>query len=75
MPDLRAVLAATVAGAGVSVLPTYLCRGQLAAGTLVALHEPETAPINTFYLAVPANRQDSAVQGVADLLKDQLGNP
>jgi DNA-binding transcriptional LysR family regulator len=54
------VLAATVAGAGVSVLPVYLCRAHLAAGTLIALHEPETTPINTFYLAVPAGRESSS---------------
>jgi DNA-binding transcriptional LysR family regulator len=60
VPDLRAVLAATVAGAGVSVLPVYLCRAHLAAGTLIALHEPETTPINTFYLAVPAGRESSS---------------
>jgi DNA-binding transcriptional LysR family regulator len=59
-PDLRAVLAATVAGAGISVLPRYLCRNHLAAGMLVTLFEPELAPINTLYLATRADPEPSA---------------
>lgn len=50
VPDLRGVLAAVVAGAGLTVLPRYLCLGELASGALVALHEPEDPPINTGYL-------------------------
>ncbi|MFI7150796.1 substrate-binding domain-containing protein [Nonomuraea sp. NPDC050022] len=52
IPDLRGVLNAVRAGMGVSVLPAYLCRADLAAGRLVTLAEPELAPINTGYLAV-----------------------
>ncbi|WP_328808193.1 LysR family transcriptional regulator [Nonomuraea antri] len=52
VPDLRGVRSAVLAGMGMSVLPAYLCRGDLAAGRLVALAEPEVAPINTGYLAV-----------------------
>ncbi|MEV6774094.1 LysR family transcriptional regulator [Nocardia sp. NPDC051030] len=51
IPDLRAVMSAVVAGAGISVLPRYLCSRELAAGNLVTLHEPEDSPINTVYLA------------------------
>ncbi|REE99174.1 LysR family transcriptional regulator [Thermomonospora umbrina] len=50
-PDLRGVLSATVAGAGVTVLPRYLCERELTSGGLVALLEPEIPPINTLYLA------------------------
>lgn len=50
VPDLRGVLAAVTAGAGFTVLPRYLCRDELASGALVALHEPQDAPINTGYL-------------------------
>jgi DNA-binding transcriptional LysR family regulator len=50
MPDLRGVLAAVTAGAGFTVLPRYLCRDEFASGALVALHEPQDAPINTGYL-------------------------
>ncbi|MEV0170292.1 LysR family transcriptional regulator [Streptomyces sp. NPDC050803] len=49
--DLRAVLAAVEAGAGISVLPRYLAAPALAAGTVVQLHEPEVPPLNTLYLA------------------------
>ncbi|MDJ0344086.1 LysR family transcriptional regulator [Streptomyces sp. H10-C2] len=51
IPDLRGVLAAVVAGAGFSVLPRYLCLGELASGAIVALLEPGEPPINTGYLA------------------------
>ncbi|RSM96608.1 LysR family transcriptional regulator [Nonomuraea sp. WAC 01424] len=52
IPDLRGVLSAVRAGTGVSVLPAYLCRRDLAEGTLVVLAEPAEPPINTGYLAV-----------------------
>jgi DNA-binding transcriptional LysR family regulator len=51
VPDLRAVLAAVVAGAGITVLPRYLCAAAVEAGSLRILHEPADAPINTVYLA------------------------
>jgi DNA-binding transcriptional LysR family regulator len=54
VPDLRAVLATTVAGAGVTVLPRYLCARELAEGGVVCLLEPDLPPINTFYLAARA---------------------
>ncbi|WP_255495667.1 MULTISPECIES: LysR family transcriptional regulator [unclassified Nocardiopsis] len=50
VPDLRGVRAAAENGAGVTVLPRYLCREALADGRLVALLEPEDPPINTVYL-------------------------
>lgn len=51
VPDLRAVLSLTVAGAGFTVLPLYLCRKELAAGSLVCLMEPATPPANPIFLA------------------------
>ncbi|MCZ4511117.1 LysR substrate-binding domain-containing protein, partial [Streptomyces sp. ActVer] len=50
VPDLRGVLAAVAAGAGISVLPRYLCLDELASGALVTLLDPEDPPINTAYL-------------------------
>ena len=50
VPDLRGVLAAVVAGAGIGVLPRYLCLAELASGALVPLLTPEDPPINTAYL-------------------------
>ncbi|MFD6221649.1 LysR family transcriptional regulator [Nocardia asteroides] len=51
VPDLRAVLAAVAAGAGISVLPRYLCARELAKGILVPLLDPADPPINTGFLA------------------------
>ncbi|WP_433522859.1 LysR family transcriptional regulator [Nocardia pseudovaccinii] len=48
--DLRAITATIAAGAGISVLPRYLCAPELAAGTLVPLLEPDDPPINTGFL-------------------------
>ncbi len=42
VPDLRGVLAAVVSGAGITVLPRYLCLDELASGTLVPLLTPKT---------------------------------
>lgn len=51
VPDLRAVRSMTVAGGGITVLPRYLCRDELASGELTVLLEPKIPPINTIYLA------------------------
>lgn len=51
-PDLRAVLEATAAGAGLAVLPRYLCEEALARGRLVALLEPAVPPLRTYFLVV-----------------------
>lgn len=55
VPDLRGVLAAAVAGAGVTVLPRYLCVEELRTGVLVPLLEPEEPPINTGFIVERAN--------------------
>lgn len=49
-PDLRALAAAAVAGAGITVLPTYLIADELADGRLVDLRPTEDPPINTLHL-------------------------
>lgn len=48
--DLRALAAAAVAGAGITVLPNYLIAEELADGRLVVLRETDDPPINTLYL-------------------------
>ncbi|GAB2758356.1 LysR family transcriptional regulator [Streptomyces bullii] len=58
-PDLRAVLALVTAGAGFSVLPRYLCAGELASGALVLLDEPADAPINTGFLVQRPGTSDN----------------
>ena len=51
LPDLRALVAAAVAGAGATVVPDYLCQGELAAGRLIQ-HDPDVAqPANDIELA------------------------
>ncbi|MFG3012066.1 LysR family transcriptional regulator [Streptomyces cinerochromogenes] len=52
VPDLRAVLSCVVAGAGLAVLPRYLCAPALARGTIVTLHEPAVPPLRTYVLVV-----------------------
>ncbi|MFB8772028.1 LysR family transcriptional regulator [Streptomyces broussonetiae] len=52
VPDLRAVLACASAGAGLAVLPRYLCAAALARGEVVALHEPAVPPLRTYFLVV-----------------------
>ncbi|MEU3044959.1 LysR family transcriptional regulator [Streptomyces sp. NPDC006984] len=51
-PDLHAVLAATAAGAGLAVLPRYLCEGALREGRLIPLLEPPVPPLRTYFLVV-----------------------
>ncbi|MFF7979583.1 LysR family transcriptional regulator [Streptomyces sp. NPDC007901] len=52
VPDLRAVLACAVAGAGLAVLPRYLCATALERGEVVALHDPAVPPLRTYFLVV-----------------------
>ncbi|MEW2396545.1 LysR family transcriptional regulator [Streptomyces sp. NPDC046862] len=52
VPDLRAVLACAVTGAGLAVLPRYLCASALERGDVVALLEPAVPPLRTYFLVV-----------------------
>ncbi|MCZ4607526.1 LysR family transcriptional regulator [Streptomyces sp. Lzd4kr] len=52
VPDLRAVLACAGAGAGLAVLPRYLCAAALERGEVVALHDPPVPPLRTYFLVV-----------------------
>ncbi|GLF96788.1 LysR family transcriptional regulator [Streptomyces yaizuensis] len=51
-PDLRAVLETAASGAGLAVLPRYLCDEALERGRLVALLDPPVPPLRTYFLAV-----------------------
>jgi DNA-binding transcriptional LysR family regulator len=68
IPDLRGVLTTVTAGAGITVLPTYLCAAELADGRLHHLHHPSIPPINTLFLASRAG----ASQPATAALRDQL---
>jgi DNA-binding transcriptional LysR family regulator len=69
VPDLRAVRAAVAAGAGFSVLPRYLCAGELASGALVPLLEPDDPPINTAFLAQRTGTVEPHVAAVRDRIR------
>lgn len=49
-PDLRALRDAAVAGAGATVLPSYLCRQELDSGSLVDLLPTADPPTNALHL-------------------------
>ncbi|GAA0445852.1 LysR family transcriptional regulator [Streptomyces sp. NPDC046215] len=51
-PDLRAVLTCVTAGAGLAVLPRYLCADALDTGEVVALLDPPVPPLRTYFLVV-----------------------
>ncbi|MFI1181525.1 LysR family transcriptional regulator [Streptomyces sp. NPDC020799] len=51
-PDLRAVLTCVAAGAGLGVLPRYLCSDALDTGEIVALLDPPVPPLRTYFLVV-----------------------
>ncbi|WP_189152810.1 LysR family transcriptional regulator [Lentzea pudingi] len=67
VPDLRAVLAAVIAGAGVSALPRYIAEPALAAGSVEQLHHPEVPPLNTLYV-VTRGTPAKATEAVAEHL-------
>ncbi|MEU2734374.1 LysR family transcriptional regulator [Streptomyces sp. NPDC007095] len=52
VPDLRAVLACAATGAGLAVLPRYLCAQALERGDVVALLDPAVPPLRTYFLVV-----------------------
>ncbi|MEV5873909.1 LysR family transcriptional regulator [Streptomyces sp. NPDC052101] len=52
VPDLRAVLACAIAGAGLAVLPRYLCTAALDDGTIAPLNDPVVPPLRTYFLVV-----------------------
>ncbi|GAA3663604.1 DNA-binding transcriptional LysR family regulator [Lentzea atacamensis] len=70
VPDLRAVLAAVIAGAGVSALPRYLAEPALTAGSVELLHQPEIPPLNTLYL-VTRGTPTPAARAVVEHLQER----
>ncbi|MEX0789358.1 MAG: substrate-binding domain-containing protein [Actinomycetota bacterium] len=68
VPDLRGVLSLTVAGAGFTVLPRYLCRRELASGALISLMEPAAPPTNTIFLATQGPVNDTIAGACRALL-------
>jgi DNA-binding transcriptional LysR family regulator len=52
VPDLRAALACAAEGAGLAVLPRYLCEDALERGRVMLLEQPEEPPLRTYFLVV-----------------------
>ncbi|WP_460796373.1 LysR family transcriptional regulator [Microbacterium sp. GXF0217] len=71
-PDLRALAAAAVAGAGVTVLPTYLIRSELADGRLRMLVDTDDPPINTLFLVRRPGAPAEASRIVEDALRQAV---
>lgn len=70
--DLRGILAAVIAGAGISALPRYLADPAIATGSVELVHRTDDPPINTLYLAIPANAPPSAAMArVIDTLVEK----
>jgi DNA-binding transcriptional LysR family regulator len=75
VPDLRAVLAAVVAGAGVSVLPRYIAEPALTSGSIEILHQAQVQPLNTAFLATrPGALSSPAIGLVHNHLKARSGS-
>jgi DNA-binding transcriptional LysR family regulator len=70
VPDLRGVLAAVVAGAGISVLPRYLADPAVHAGLVQLVHRGDDPPINTLHLVLPADAPSAATSLVIERLRD-----
>jgi DNA-binding transcriptional LysR family regulator len=71
LPDLRGVLTAVVAGAGISVIPRYLAEPAVSSGSVEILHRPAEATINTIFIAIRANESATAATStVITLLLD-----
>lgn len=71
-PDLRALAAAAVAGAGVTVLPTYLIRSELDDGRLRMLVATDDPPINTLFLVRRPGAPADASRIVEDALRQAV---
>lgn len=73
VPDLRALAAAAVAGAGITVLPTYLIAEELADGRLTVLRPTGDPPINTLYVVRRPGPLTAAVADIDRALRDAVG--
>lgn len=60
IPDLRAIVQATIAGAGITVMPKYLVEEALANNDLVELVKPAKLSVNQLYLVSQAREKIQA---------------
>ncbi|GAT74118.1 LysR-family transcriptional regulator [Microbacterium sp. HM58-2] len=71
-PDLRALAAAAVAGAGITVLPSYLIAGELDDGRLTVLRPTDDPPINTLHVVRRPGPLTEEVAAVERMLRDAV---
>jgi DNA-binding transcriptional LysR family regulator len=76
VPDLRIIKSMVLRGLGVSVLPDYLVRSELAAGILHVLHEPDHPAVNELWLVRrSADSADERLQAFAEALAAAAARP
>ncbi len=68
-PDLRAVLSLVQAGAGLSVLPDYLCASALANGSIAELWRPPSPVSNVLWIASSKSSRSPRLSLVVSLLR------
>lgn len=66
--DLRSVMKLVVAGAGITVLPRYLCGRALESGELVDVVRPAGPPVNSLFLATRPETPSDSVHAVIERL-------
>jgi DNA-binding transcriptional LysR family regulator len=66
IPDLRAIVQATMAGAGITVMPRYLVEDMLESGEMFELFKPSKPPMNQLYLVSQSKKVQARVAYVRD---------
>jgi DNA-binding transcriptional LysR family regulator len=69
IPDLRALVQATTAGAGITVMPRYLVEDMLESGEVLELFKPSKPPINQLYLV---SQTQGKVQARVAYVRDRI---
>jgi DNA-binding transcriptional LysR family regulator len=69
IPDLRAVVQAVIAGAGITVIPRYLVENAIANNDLVELMKPAKPPVNQLYLVAQAQ---ATMQARVSYVRDRI---
>jgi DNA-binding transcriptional LysR family regulator len=66
IPDLRAIVQSTKAGAGVTVIPRYLVEDELESGELLELYKAPKPSVNQLYLVSQGKKNHARVAYVRD---------
>jgi DNA-binding transcriptional LysR family regulator len=68
IPDLRAIVQSAKAGAGVTVMPTYLVEDELESGELLELYKAAKPSVNQLYLVSQCKNSRARVAYVRDAI-------